>query len=188
MKFPLCEKDLIPDHPRSDDFVKFVEAIEAFLPPPYDILETGTMREGDFDSTLLFDQFVNFHGGHVKTFDIDPATGRRAVQLCTGKVRIVTGDSIDGLYKSRREQQTFNVAWLDSYDVLWLEPHKSALHHLMELTAALPLLRRPCVIAVDDNKVMQNLRTGKGKYVYEFMTAIHAKPVVLNYLYAWVVE
>jgi hypothetical protein len=146
------------------------------------------MRPGDFGSTLLFDKFVTFHGGRVKTFDLDPKLGETVRQVCSDKTEAVTGDAVKGIFDCKAAGEQFNVAWLDSYDVIWVEPHASAHHHLMELTAAMRVMDSPSIIAVDDNRVMQNVLTGKGKYIADFMKAVGAEPIVMDYIFAWLVK
>lgn len=173
-------------HPRIADFNAVLSAIQEKLEPPYNVIETGTMRGRDFLSTLYWDGLINEAGGQLTTIDINPVTTLTAKKMCTDKVTAITGDSVSTIHGLElSEHQKINVAWLDSYDVTWLEPHSSALHHIMEFTALMPHLQSASIIAVDDNKKFQTLWSGKGIYIRKFMEAIGAEIIVENYIHAW---
>lgn len=156
------------------------------------IIETGTARQennfaGDGQSTLIFDRYVTDHGGEFHSVDIDPdnvAVAQRQVRS-----RVHCSDSVNFLWQLNQELTAKNLyidlLYLDSYDVDFTNPGPSSAHHLKELAAIINRLRPGCLIAVDDNVVIDGKHTGKGMYVEEFMQAIGKPMIYRGYQYIW---
>jgi hypothetical protein len=82
------------------------------------IVETGSSAYGT-NSSALFARIVARCGGSFTTIDINPQATANALQLfralgCTERCTAICGDSVSTL---RTLGQTFNVAYLDSYDL-----------------------------------------------------------------------
>lgn len=156
------------------------------LPEGCMIVETGTVRiEGgwgsDGCSTLVWDWVAGEHGGHVITIDRDPAAGALARRLCSGRVEVITGDSVQVL-KSLAGMGKVDLLYLDSYDIEWAVPEPSARHHLDELCAARGLLGPGSIVAVDDNR---DDGVGKGMRIAAVMHTWGAPEWVKGYVRAW---
>lgn len=189
---------------RSDSFRRMFEILEATDKSRYTIVETGCAREeenwqGDGQSTILFDRFVNHHDGIVLTVDIDGDACTRLRGRVSGKTTIITSDSVsylDGL--ARSSDLDVDLLYLDAHDLDLQNPHPSALHHLFELCAAMPLVASGTLIVVDDtvqalavvlgmNRVVGDLGiVGKGKYVADFFARIGCKPAVEGCQFGWI--
>jgi hypothetical protein len=150
------------------------------------IVETGCAREednfaGDGMSSLIFDDYVTEHGGEFLTVDLDDKACEFAKQkLKTGKVH--RGDSVKYLYelnkKLREENRYIDLLYLDSYDFEPNNPHPSCFHHIKELLAIMPSLRKGSMIGVDDNDLFEadvdgsgnltKIVLGKGIYISHF--------------------
>jgi hypothetical protein len=87
--------------------------------------------------------------------------------------------------RSTGTRKCIDLLYLDSYDVDWNDPHPSALHHLMELCAAMPGLQSGSLVVVDDHLDFDN-RPGKSKYIVPFMAAIGARKLFEAYQVGWV--
>lgn len=178
--------NISPSHPRIPDLKKLIDLIQDHVDGPCSLLETGTMRKDDLLSTLQWDALVEHMGGNVVTVDIDPDISAWARQNCSGRVTVLTGDSVATINTfDRAPNGSFDVAFLDSYDVKWIEPHASALHHLMELTALMPHLKPGALVAIDDNRFIQDIPTGKGLYIAKFMRQIGAELLIDGYIQTW---
>ncbi|HZS93732.1 MAG TPA: class I SAM-dependent methyltransferase [Chloroflexota bacterium] len=107
---------------------------------------------GDGNSTLIFGEFLEQHGGHLWTCDLDPEATERSrfvTRPYSAHITYVTGDSIDFLAGFDRP---IDLLYLDSYDT----PRKGNAgapqrHNLRELKAALPHVSTGGIILLDDN-------------------------------------
>jgi Methyltransferase domain len=147
------------------------------------IVETGTTRtpgnwEGDGQSTVIFDALAAESGGHVWSVDISEDACNAARSLNLENTDIVCADSLMFL---RRFGLPIDLLYLDSFDLDVNNPHLSAMHHMAELTVALPQLAPGCIVCVDDSPN----GTGKGQYVTEFFEKIGVPPLVTGYQMAW---
>ena len=84
-------------------------------------------------------------------------------------------------YNNYYDINNIDLIYLDSYDLDWNKPHKSSLHHLKELCAIIPKLKKGCVIIIDDN----NNGIGKGQYVSNFLENIGATLLFSSYQIAY---
>ena len=174
---------------RRDGFLSMFSMLEAARPQgDFRIVETGSMRvpdnwEGDGQSTVLFDQFVTFHGGEVLTVDMSPECGDLIAQACSEQVRFTCGDSVRYLHKLRTTgDQRIDLLYLDSFDLDINQPTPSAFHHVKELLAIWPALAPGAVIVVDDNPPGM---IGKGYLVENFFDHVGIPKVFDGYQKLW---
>jgi predicted O-methyltransferase YrrM len=162
--------------------------LESLGTQSYLTVETGCVRQDawtDGRSTVLFDAFLQVHSGRLVSVDIDAERCAYARSQVTGKTTVVNEDSVSFLHRFSREHPgEIDVLYLDSYDVDWNDPHPSAMHHLKELCAAMPGLRRGSLVVVDDHMDFDG-RLGKSKYIVPFMAAIGARKLFEAYQIGW---
>jgi hypothetical protein len=191
---------------RAQTFRRMFEILEATEKQRYSILETGCARIddnwwGDGQSTLLFDRFVNFWDGMVRTVDIDQDACNRLRAKVSDKVVITCSDSVRYLHQLSSEGDLdVDLLYLDSFDVDWRNTHPSSLHHVHELCAVMPLLASGTLVMVDDSPrkvavvsqpegkvpVYDGGIWGKGGYVAEFFTLLGCEPVLEGYQHGWI--
>jgi hypothetical protein len=150
----------------------------------YNIIETGcTRKTTDYDdgmSSILFDTFINFYNGKLNTVDISQKNCELCKSVVSSKTSVHNMDSVEFLY-NYNDTIDIDLLYLDSYDLDWNNPHKSSLHHIKELCAIIPKLKKGCIIMIDDN--CNNI--GKGQYVSEFLDNIGAKLLFSQYQIAY---
>lgn len=134
------------------------------------IVETGVARsggtfEGDGGSTILFADFAQHHGALVYSVDIDPSAIENARELVgtSDVVKLTQGDSVDYLKKFHG---TIDFLYLDSFDYDAENPTPSQMHHLKEITAAYPHLKRKSIVMIDDCDLPNG---GKGILAIKFL-------------------
>jgi hypothetical protein len=160
--------------------VRFVERRRR-LHGPLTLVETGCIRdlasrESDGHSTVLFDRLATETGSRFFSIDVSPQNCGLARRLCP-QATVLCGDSVKLLYRIGRELGRIDLLYLDSFDLDWNNPHPSALHHLHELCAAFPALKRGSALFVDDNSG----EVGKGMYVRRFLSSIGAPCIYSGY-------
>ena len=141
------------------------------------IVETGTVRTkdewyGDGQSTIIFDEFVNFYNGRVISVDNDMNAVKLANNATSDKVEVLFGNSINVLYELQHQSlfsnlKQINLLYLDSWgwDDINQDLTPQAIHALMELTAVMQYLHTNSLVMIDDN--LDDGR-GKGALVREF--------------------
>ena len=139
------------------------------------IVETGAYREennyeGDGCSTLLFDTFIDYHGGNLFSVDIDP-NACKLTKDSTKHCQVYCEDSVEFLSNFKDE---IDLLYLDSYNIdNWSNDWPAASHHLKELFAAHLCLSPGALVVIDDN--IEHPRTkqkiGKGRLVRELIEA-----------------
>ena len=155
------------------------------------IIETGTYREednyeGDGCSTLLFDTYVECHGGNLISIDNDP----KACQLArnaTTEALVLERDSVEALGEMEGRVDLLDQ---DSYNIDdWNNDWAPAAHHLKELFAAKNIIRPGTLIVVDDNlqTIAGNL-IGKGRLINEVMESLGIEPYIFGYQIGWIWE
>jgi len=156
------------------------------LQRPVIIVETGCSRyenswEGDGNSTVIWDKFVNAFGGEVYSVDINEDATKYARRLVSEKTKIFTSDSVEWL---RSLDLEVDLLYLDSFDIDWNNPEPSMRHHDKELDAAFRMLHKGSIVAVDDN--LENV--GKGYIVQARAEELGWIPLVNEYVKAWIVS
>jgi hypothetical protein len=153
----------------------------------FNIIETGTLRTPnnwtDGQSAALFTRFVEYHGGQMRSVDIDPEACDIAQGFISSKQFTVTcSDSVEWL-KQQTNLDQVDLFYLDSYDVDWNNDTDSANHHLKEFQVIEPFIRPSTVVAIDDNSrwVASNKRTGKGRVVVEYLESQGRVPIYDEY-------
>jgi hypothetical protein len=165
----------------------------------YWIVETGCARItgnylGDGQSTLLWDEFVNFYDGHVDSIDLSPESCRVAQNAVSLKTTVHCSDSCAWL-KSRLPQISaaspgghhLDLLYLDSFDLDLNNPHPSSMHHLKEFITVLPGLRtlnKNVLLAIDDNFG----DIGKQRYVEDYLSKLEMKPTIREYQVIWTLD
>lgn len=150
------------------------------------IVETGCARSpngwaGDGASTLLFDAYVNYHGGKVDSVDINKDHCKNARKLTSDRTTVYCDDSVQFLWKLQPET-TINLLYLDSFDINFSKPHPSAMHHMKEFMAILTWLDKGSILVVDD----QQGKVGKGMYIAEFLKDVGYKRFIDDYQIGWI--
>ena len=171
---------------RKDGFQKIFEYLTGIKNPI--IVETGTYREennyeGDGCSTLLFDSFVDYHGGTVLSVDIDPVACKLA-EKNTWFTEVIESDSVEFLGSLEGK---IDLLYLDSYNIEdWNNDWAPAAHHLKELFAAKNCIKDGTLIVVDDNLITPTRkRVGKGRLIYELMESLGIEPYLDGYQVGW---
>jgi hypothetical protein len=172
---------------RSAGFQKIFDFLGGLNSPV--IVETGTYREennyeGDGCSTLLFDSFVDYHGGVVLSVDIDPEACDLAKEN-TCFTEVIESDSVEFLGTLEGK---IDLLYLDSYNIAdWNNDWAPAAHHLKELFAAKNCIKEGTMIVVDDNlKLPNGKRLGKGRLIYELMESLGIDPCFDDYQIGWI--
>lgn len=147
------------------------ETGSARLPDP----RWGTFENNFKDdgmSTLIWDAFVSDHGGESYTVDIDKSAIDYVKQFVSAHANVVCQDSLSFIWEKvklfRQENKKVNFIYFDSYP--------SALYHLQELCAIMPILADGAIIAVDDNYGKPDDR---GTLIHEFMNNLKV-PIMHN--------
>ena len=155
------------------------------------IVETGTYREqdsyeGDGCSTLLFDKYVECHGGNLISIDIDPKACQLARNATTEAI-VIERDSVKALGEMNGH---VDLLYLDSYDINdWDNDWAPASHHLKELFAAKNLISTGTLIVVDDNDHLSSGNLiGKGRLINEVMESLGIEPYIFGYQIGWTWE
>lgn len=172
---------------RADGFNLVFAHLESVDQAEYHIIETGTMRNPgnwkDGQSARLFSEFVEYHGGTVRSVDIDPdAVAAARGAITSDCFESTCQDSV--LYLATQlDLDRVDLFYLDSYDVKWADDHASAAHHLLEFQIIEPHLKPGALVVIDDNSrfLNNNQRTGKGHYIADYLDAKGIRPLYDHY-------
>lgn len=185
---------------RKESYSLMIEHLKTIENPI--IVETGCARkennfDGDGMSTLIFDDYITTHGGTFYSVD----NNIEAVKFSSEKVKsakLTLSDSIKYLYllnqELREKNQYIDLLYLDSYDFDKNNPHPSSFHHLKEITAIIPSLKKGSMIVIDDNVPVEvnfddgtkeNVVIGKGIYAHHFFKDVGIEPLYLGYQFVW---
>ena len=155
------------------------------------IIETGTYREennyeGDGCSTLLFDKYIECHGGNLISIDNDPQACQLA-RNATTEALVLESDSVEALGEM---EGRVDLLYLDSYNIEdWNNDWAPAAHHLKELFAAKNIIRPGTLIVVDDNfQTTAGNLIGKGRLINETMESLGIEPYIFGYQIGWIWE
>jgi hypothetical protein len=164
------------------DHLKTIEnplIIETGCARPPDLVPWGTIDisfKDDGMSTLIFDQFINDHGGDFHSVDLTQRHVDFAQSQVSDKSQIHCDDSVGFLWHVNKilaeDNRYVDLLYLDSYDYEAEDPYPSMVHHIKEIAVILGRLRPGSMIAVDDNVGTGAARMGKPKYVAEMMEAM----------------
>jgi hypothetical protein len=172
---------------RANGFNLIFAYLESLELSEYHIVETGTLRNPgnwkDGQSAQLFTEFVDHHGGSVRSVDIDPEAVTIANQtIQSSKFKSTCMDSVTWLAVQPDLDQV-DLFYLDSWDVKWNDDHDSANHHLMEFKMIEPYLKPGAMVVIDDNSrfATTGQRTGKGHYIADYLLAQGIVPVYDEY-------
>jgi len=152
------------------------------------IIETGCLRiprnwEGDGQSTFMFDALARKRRGFFFSIDVNLESVDTARRACSSSTHLILGDSVAALHHlGALIERPANVLYLDSYDVDPGNPMPSAIHHLMELTAAQPLIGPGTIVCVDDYGMGGG---GKGLLLDQYFSAIRAEVLHSGYQKMW---
>lgn len=181
---------------RAEGFASLFAALSRGSPQPLLILETGCLRladnwTGDGQSTYLFDVYAQSvlalgHPATVLSIDLGIESIAAARAVCSSVVNLICNDSVYALHALARQMrgQVASLLYLDSFDLDLADAMPSATHHLMELTAAAPLLGSGSLVAVDDYCVPGTVG-GKGTLVDLYMNSIGATVLHSAYQKVW---
>ena len=152
------------------------------------IVETGCLRqpdnwEGDGQSTRLFDAFAASKNATFWSVDISAESITAARDVVSPRTQLVLNDSVRFLASFH---SPIDVLYLDSFDLDKSNPLPAATHHMMELCAAMPLLKIGSLVIVDDTWEQNGASIGKGQMVAQFMRQIAAKKLASGYQDVWV--
>ena len=143
------------------------------------IVETGTVNEGDFGagaSTIFFGKFLQKYGGRLWTVDISP----EAIEECKKK----TLDYAENIFYVCEDSLTFLDNFLGSIDLLYLDSMDYPLtadegtieecqkHQFREIEIAYPKVAVGGIILLDDNTLPGGGKTKMTKEFLEKMGAI----------------
>lgn len=186
-EFKPCLTDVFERHVTFEMLFAHLEELQK---RDYLIVETGCVRHDEWKdgrATVLFDRFVQFHGGQLISVDCTPGHCRYANAHTSDQSTIVRGDSVQVLAQlSRQLDRKVDLLYLDSFDVSWDDVHPSALHHLMEFCAVRPLLQAGSVVVVDDHGFGPG--GGKSAYVKKLLSATGDRLIFERYQIAWILS
>ncbi len=174
---------------RADGFAAIFNAVQLRQQRPL-IVETGCLRipgnwDGDGQSSFMFDALVRDRDGVFLSIDITPDSIDSARRACSSATQLICNDSIAALHAlSQIVHELVGLLYLDSFDLDCSDPMPSAIHHLMELTAARPLIGPGTIVCVDDYEVGEQ-RGGKGLLLDRFFSEIRAEVLYSGYQKAW---
>ena len=182
---------------RAETFRKMFEHLDKFDRPVH-IVETGCIEDpdnwaGNGCSTILFDRYAVAHpGSTVRSVEIVPEKVSAARSVVSDAVEIRCGDSVHWLREFARSliDPTVDLLYLDASHLEWNDPVPSALHHINELMAIMPVLHPGSMVAVDDSPAtMDDLPTiqvgGKGEFVARYAFSVGADLAFLEYQAGW---
>jgi hypothetical protein len=177
--------DLTVSGHRKESFEKMIAHLKTIDNPL--IVETGCSRQldnwgGDGMSTVIFDKYINEYGGEFNAVDINLDNVKMAQSLVSDKTTVHCSDSVSWLWNFNKLGKKIDLLYLDSFDFDQHNPGPSMCHHLFELTAIRPSLKKGTMIAVDDNFGY----FGKGMLVKHFMEHIGNPIVHTGYQLIWI--
>ena len=196
---PMYEKHFAPLLAgRTEGFRTIFKALEArclTLDRPALIVETGSLRQpgnwaGDGQSTILWREFSCVHPCELHTVDLDPEAAKVVRELCGDgeDLHVHTGDSVAFLYEMAKGDNPpqIDMLYLDSFDFDIDDPFPSAFHHIKELIAARPCLRKGSIIAIDDNFILPDGKmTGKGYLAIQWFEHLNIPCMYQGHQYVW---
>jgi hypothetical protein len=169
----------------------FEAIFNSLLTPRRDLLviETGSMRipgnwDGDGQSTFMFDALIRQRGGTFFSIDVTLESLDTARRACSSVTQLILNDSVAALHAlSQVITSQLSLLYLDSFDFDITNPLPSAIHHMLELTAARSLIGSGTIVCVDDYAISSD--GGKGMIVDKFFSSIRAEILHVGYQKVW---
>ena len=155
IKLPLSVNGLVTAHlmrigePRHTNAKAFMAVLKHFEGIPLHIIETGTSAWGA-DSTRLWDEYVQYYGGQLKSVDLRPEPSASLRGKLSNHTELSVGDSVAFLEELARKNQLADLIYLDSFDVDWDDPEPAEIHGEAEFKIAMNLVRVGGIILIDD--------------------------------------
>jgi hypothetical protein len=148
-------------------FRKFFELLRRVENP--NIIETGTSCWSTTASSKLFDTYINKYGGTFNTVDIVHYTIARAKTELSNPASAHLGDSVEFI---KNINYKVDAAYLDSYDIDWLNYEPAAQHGKREFEALLPKLNDKAIVLIDDTPSHPTFLPFRGD-TYETVKDLH---------------
>ena len=150
------------------------------------IVETGTTRgvnlndifAGDGGSTILFADWASKNNAQFSSVDINASSFESSKEIIApykNHVQLVVSDSVAFLEKF---EGTIDMLYLDSYDFDANNPGPSQTHHLKEIIAAYPKLKKTSIILIDDCGLPHG---GKGTLAIHYLQNMGWKVILQGY-------
>lgn len=177
---------------RKEGFRFLFQQLEAKSKRRYNILETGSVRhvgnwEGDGQSTILFDSFINFHDGMLFSIDLNVDSTAASRRSTSAKTHCICSDSVRFIKDLGRLSDgglRFDLLYLDSFDVDFSNPAPSSFHHIKEILA-MGTTVDGLIVAIDDNIEIEGKLIGKGGMAYEYFSDLGIDPIYRGYQLIW---
>ena len=132
------------------NFGMFHFLLNKFNNKPLNILETGSSAYGS-NSSHLFINYIRKFGGRFYTVDINPDIKNQLFRYEQDEVTIATSDSVEYLKSlDKKIVQSFDIIFLDSFDLDLINPEPSEQHGLMEFESLRKNIKKGCLISIDD--------------------------------------
>lgn len=176
---------------RSEPFRLIFSLLEQKNKSYYKIVETGTIRLlgnwNDGQSSILFQEFLKYHTGSLDSVDISAKACDVARNILDKNISNVSCNDSLKFLESINNIAEIDLFFLDSYDVNFKKDEDSAEHHLKEFKIIEPNLSKGTIIAIDDNTYFNNQRSGKGRKIFEYLSAKNINPIFDGYIivYVW---
>ena len=123
---------------------------------PARIIETGSSAWGA-NSSMLFDLYVSNFGGSFETVDIRMEPAISLSKKCSNLSNFWCNDSVKWLSDLvEKNSKEINLVYLDSWDLDPKAPIDPALHGLNEFLTILPLLKKGCLVLIDDTPINED--------------------------------
>lgn len=174
-------------HPKNRRYKTFACALQLMKQRSVKtIIETGTTRGADLKSiwggdgggTLLFAEWASKNNAFLYTVDICASAFDNAKKFLVpyqSYVQCVQSDSVAFL---KQFEGTIDMLYLDSYDFDQNNPGPSQQHHLKEIIAAYPKLKKNSIVMIDDCDLPHG---GKGLLAIQYLLSKGWKIVLQDY-------
>lgn len=157
---------------RTDTINETLKLLHSIRPKDVNIVEIGGIRKwgapgisGDGHSTVAWCLYVNKHGGHVWSVDIDhqaQACAAKTLGWLTSVASLVIADGIEFLEDFPVD---IDLLYLDAWDVNPKDPAYKQ-KHLEAFQAAEPKLAKEALVLIDDTNIDHG---GKGALIMEYI-------------------
>lgn len=129
----------------------------------FHFVTTGSSIHGA-KSNIIWDKFVNFYDGAVLSVTLNEYDANNTRSVVSSKSNVFHSNPVEYLSKV---DKLIDFLYLDSYDVDFLNPLPSAMHHLEEFNKVKHLLHKNSIILIDDTPVSSEwLDDGQNNPIY----------------------